>query len=439
MKKETNKINRMDAICSCLILGILCILAFLLVFGEGLYKVTGYDLGAEHPAKDASTYAPIAWADLYPFDKEDSAGDRSITYTSPREESIRWLGAKKTTLETIAESCVFHIPSYKDIANAGVILGSCLSDPGVGGKYVRLDNGCWTFLQESGNTDEWIGWQLSAVTNLKTFLDRENTPFLYVQSAMKVCEIDPQLPPNAKDASNYNMNCVVDGLRDQGISCLDMRPELHKTFSNHAQVFFKTDHHWNVDAGIWAAGVIGEYLSQNFSIPFSADYCDPARYTRVIYPNAMFGSEGQGVTHFAASSEDYSVLFPDFETSFRLRIPDRGIDSTGSFRDLFVNEALLQRCMEQDGGYAYDAILCGNRPLIQITNLNNPDGPKILMVRDSYSIVATPYIALNCSELDLIDARRSNGNFNGSIRTYIKEMKPDIVMLFLSTPDTSYK
>jgi hypothetical protein len=61
------------------------------------------------------------------------------------------------------------------------------------------------------------------------------------------------------------------------------------------------------------------------------------------------------------------------------------------------------------------------------------------MIRDSFSVAVAPYMALGCSELDLIDIRPTNGNFTGSVRTYIKEMQPDIVIMLVSSPSTAYR
>ena len=72
--------------------------------------------------------------------------------------------------------------------------------------------------------------------------------------------------------------------------------------------------------------------------------------------------------------------------------------------------------------------------MITIENLNNSDGPHIVMIRDSYGIAVAPFLALSCSRLDLIDARASNGNFNGSIINYLNTEEPDLVIILEKSP-----
>ena len=203
-------------------------------------------------------------------------------------------------------------------------------------------------------------------------------------------------------------------------------------------MFYKTDHHWTIEAGFWACGIIENEIESRFNIDFETGYNDLTKYRKQIYENAMFGSAGQAITHFIEDSEDFNMYFPLFETNFKLIIPDKGIDDEGTFEELFVDYTTLENAINDGGGYAYETILYGNRPLVQIKNLNNEVGPKVLVIRDSSAIAIAPYLALGCSELDLI-VRNDNGGFNGSIWTYIDQTNPDIVIMLVNTPRTYYK
>lgn len=72
-------------------------------------------------------------------------------------------------------------------------------------------------------------------------------------------------------------------------------------------------------------------------------------------------------------------------------------------------------------------------------NQLNPDGKKILMVRDSYACVIAPFLSLYTSELHTCDMR----NFNKSagkkvnVEEYIKEISPDYVILLYSGVSTA--
>ena len=63
-------------------------------------------------------------------------------------------------------------------------------------------------------------------------------------------------------------------------------------------------------------------------------------------------------------------------------------------------------------------------------NNNNPNGEKMVLIRDSFSCVVAPFLALQTSELHIIDDR--DGDYPSgekvNIEEYIKEIKPDYVV-----------
>ena len=113
--------------------------------------------------------------------------------------------------------------------------------------------------------------------------------------------------------------------------------------------------------------------------------------------------------------------------------PDKGIDVTGSFAQVMFDWDMMET-YDLYGQSTYEAVLCGNRPLTRITNLDRPDGKKILLIHDSYATVIAPFLALTCQELDLIDVREANGNFDGNLNAYIDAFDPDLVLFSFCSP-----
>ena len=60
-----------------------------------------------------------------------------------------------------------------------------------------------------------------------------------------------------------------------------------------------------------------------------------------------------------------------------------------------------------------------------IENHLNPDGPHILLVRDSMACVVTPFLALDCSTLTLVDTRY----FTGDVAQLAQELQVDLVLV----------
>lgn len=60
-----------------------------------------------------------------------------------------------------------------------------------------------------------------------------------------------------------------------------------------------------------------------------------------------------------------------------------------------------------------------------MTNENNPDGPRIILIRDSFSCALAPFLALSCGELITVDLRY----YDGHLLTELSDLQPDLVVL----------
>ena len=60
-----------------------------------------------------------------------------------------------------------------------------------------------------------------------------------------------------------------------------------------------------------------------------------------------------------------------------------------------------------------------------IRNPQNPNGPKILIIKDSFVEFLYQFFVPACSEVELVDCR----NYEGKILDYLKKDQPDLVLL----------
>ena len=81
----------------------------------------------------------------------------------------------------------------------------------------------------------------------------------------------------------------------------------------------------------------------------------------------------------------------------------------------------------------YSLILHGNYSLVSIRNNLNPDGKRVLLIKDSFSNVIAPYLSLVCGQVDLIDSRY----FEGSAVDWVRQNKPDVVMVTMTARMTN--
>ncbi len=375
----------------------------------------------------------INWEELYPYKTVvEQVQEEIVTSGNKTEETnsrFDELISRIKKLETIGNRWAQRMYGYSEIAKVGYVIDAMLTDPSVGTTYIKLKNGYW-ITQNDKTSESYINTCVAPYATLQNYLKEKGIDFLYFYSPNKVCQYVVEIPDGVSFENNANAN-INTGLRlmdKYGINYVDMRENLHKDYSDHYSLYYKTDHHWTINSGLWASSVLVHEINNRFNMTM-IDPQDIGQYSSKTFGDIELGSMGRGVTKFVADPEDFSVLFPSFETNYRLEIPNLQVDEQGSFEDVFIDYEGLNEVIASGGGSAYGKVLYGNQPYEKITNYNNPNGPKILMLRDSIAIAVAPYLAGSCSELVLLDTRPSNGNFNGSVISCIDEFDPDIVLV----------
>ena len=128
--------------------------------------------------------------------------------------------------------------------------------------------------------------------------------------------------------------------------------------------------------------------------------------------------------------DDFELLLPKYNTNLTTwfyRINEEEITLKGNFEQtLIFKENLAKNYFFYNVYATYSG---GDYAKTSVINHNNPNGKRVLLVRDSFSCTFAPFFALGCKELYTIDLR----NTSASLVDYIYEVKPDIV-IYLEYP-----
>ena len=286
-----------------------------------------------------------------------------------------------------------------------------------------------------------------AILAIKKLADEDGIDFLFVQYPYKIRASDPE--SGRLDFSNQNANQRIALLRAGGVSILDLReawaahrPEDSASFRR--DVFYRTDQHWRAETGLWAAGTIAAAVNERFDYQIDLSLFDPNNYTYDFYPDQFLGSYGRQVTLALAAPEDFTLVYPTFETSFDFpllhavneealtaqqqaelqAIAEKEQAVHGSFA-MFFDYDMLKR----DDYYnkvAYFAYVDNAHDLVYIHNNLNDDGTSALFLTDSFGRTTVPFFALGVTDTKRIrpDA------FEGSWAAYFEAEQPDLVVYF---------
>ena len=346
-------------------------------------------------------------------------------------EYLTWEGSRLSTLKTfvcdtdsnLQKQMLFH-GNWIDLFGGVMRLtgADTVADVEPQNQVYKMRNGSVTFIL--GRKRPFDDGQLSAIRNLKSAADAAGAESWFVCIPQKICTREKALGLSARGAVDYAEQIDAYRMRTfeaAGYSVLDLHSAMHEKQSLHEQFFFKTDHHWTPEAGIWAAKKTAEALH----IPVRK--LDSMHFKPLVFFNMFLGSEGKRCGRLYCACEDMSVPIPQTDMQFTVCSTDDP-DKTGSFEDVMLFFKAYPKNEDVYDINPYGLILHGDHAYVSIRNLQNPDGKRVLPIKDSFSNVIAPYLALVCGQVDLIDIRE----FEGSAADWVRENKPDVVMVTMT-------
>lgn len=269
-----------------------------------------------------------------------------------------------------------------------------------------------------------------AVVDFKSYLDAQGLPMLFVQYPNKVSSMDQQID-GVVDMYNNNASRLLAGMQAAGLHTLDLRPLAESQFADYRALFYNTDHHWRAETGLWAAGQIAQALERDFGFAANPQQLDPGNFQFTLYQKWFLGTLGKKATLARAVPDDFVLIHPRFATNLHLEIPSIGLDSNGDF-DIIYDKSQLGQEPDYYGQNPYGAYLHtvdDTHDFVRLHNLDNPQGPRVLLIGDSFSAVVAPFLSLSASRLDYVDLRQ----LNDSIRDVVIYQGYDMVVIAYSS------
>ena len=226
-------------------------------------------------------------------------------------------------------------------------------------------------------------------------------------------------------------DCFYDKLINSSIPFIDLGGIILNTKSLDDS-FFYTDHHWKPHTGFLAAKIICEQLEQRYGFQYNTDYTNINNYTIRTYKECFLGSYGKNVgTYFTwRGLDDFDLILPKYETDITENLPFKQSIRRGRFEDVLIYPDNLNT-KDIYGTETYATYCGGNYRLEIIKNHKSNNHAKVLIIKDSFANVVTPFLCLQTSELHICDMRsfeRMNGQ-EIDLKQYINKIKPDYVLV----------
>lgn len=289
-----------------------------------------------------------------------------------------------------------------------------------GGATVKDENG---FLESINYVSYDISEAESKIYELNEVCKSSNTDFVYVSYPSKTNTQTTAEYYGIETNREETRNNFLNRLKDNGINILNVRTLLEEEGYQVKDIFYKTDHHWKSTAGLFGARAIINYLNDSFDYELRDDMLDESQFEFTTYPDLWLGEEGRKVSRsWVGTLDDFTEIKPVYETSLRVGAYGSEEKNEGDF-SLLIDESGYNGEVNL---YSYSAhySYLGSGSLTEIHN-NNVDGKKILIIKDSFSVVVIPFLSLATSDVVVWDMRTTSEG----LYDFIEQNDFDVVLL----------
>lgn len=260
---------------------------------------------------------------------------------------------------------------------------------------------------------------------LKEDASKHGSKVMYVMTPDKYIkgktEFEKGIPYNY---ANETADNFLSDLQKKGIDTLDFRQQMKKDGLYTTNSFYKTDHHWTIQTAFWAFTDFVDALQSKYGLQFPHKdlYTNLNNYNQIVYMDSLLGSMGEKEGILYSGTDDFTFIYPKFNTNFSFYAQDGSdvIKTQGRFEQAITFTSILsgKSNIYDANSDKYFTYMDGNPGFVQITNSNEPKGPKVLFVKDSLIVPAASFFALGCSQVYMIDPRYYSGNVEDVIDKY---------------------
>lgn len=322
---------------------------------------------------------------------------------------------EEITINQIESDYVSTIWEQQSFININGLMAKTLNMQGFYsdmGMYVTDDN-----YIVSASAETSTDYEYEQIVAFKNYLDSIGVNLLYINAPTKY--VDDSLFNEQFGVATYcnkNADLFVERITEAGIPNIDLRDNMEKEGLEITEQFFRTDHHWTTECGLWATRIIAEGLNEYCNYSIDTSIYDTSNYTFTKYENCWLGEQGRKIAATYVGLDDFTCIKPNFETNYVFTY-DGWIED--SF-DFFINEDVynLENNVYENSTWYYSPRNCINQ---------NADSGKILVVADSYFRVVHPFLSLDVYQCDSIVLRDLGEDFR--LREFVRNGGYDTVVI----------
>ncbi len=351
--------------------------------------------------------------------------------------------AEKSTIEGLLKGTISGIEagiSDAVFAKEAYINLYGLSESLLGKHYIRDTNIAQSVIKDNNGQLQFATNKVDTtpyaeeIGKVNELLEEKDIPFVYVQTPLKVIEGYTELPASVLDYAEINTDTFKGQLEEKGVDVLDLRENVKSSGLDYGTLFYNTDHHWRTQTAFWAVGEVVQYLKETEGIDLDPNhyYTDSSNYEETFYKQNFLGSQGRRVGKYYGGLDDYTLMTPNFDTSYEVTITKTNGSTVaeGTFEEAIIKKNLLNAKSVFTNRYA--SYFGGDFPEVDIKNKNAENDFKVLIVKDSFALPFSAFFSTMVSETRMLDTRY----YEGEVTDYINSYNPDLVLYVYKSINT---
>lgn len=259
---------------------------------------------------------------------------------------------------------------------------------------------------------------------LKQVCESAGTKFAYISFPSKINDQITFDSYGIDTNQEQTREAFLARLDTYGIPVCNVRALLEADGYSVKDIFYKTDHHWKSTAGLYGARAIANYLNDTFGYSLRTDLLDEDLFTYTTFHDLWLGETGRMCSKtWAGALDDFTEIIPVYDTSLQVGAQWEEYDHSGNF-SMLIDESGYggnQDLYTYSAHYSYGKVISSPTWL----HNNNVHGQKILIIKDSFSMVVIPFLLLSTSDIAVWDMRITKEG----LYDYIAKNDFDIVLV----------
>ena len=376
---------------------------------DGYRKTANAVIAAVFLAVTALAFVCLAPARLYDLLRTVRDGGLTKEYTSALESDTNASFPKKDYF--IDLNGLFHRLLLQREMN-GVVL---------------LENGIESECMSERNEEE-IAANAASVKKLSAWLEARGISFLYCQIPMKNDPENNLLPEGLTDHSDRVADAFVQALRNDSVNCLDLRDCMRADGIERSSLYLRTEHHWSPAGGFYAFQKICGELSERFGEDIPGYVTDLANYRQTTYKRSSLGYFGQRTGWIFGGFDDFTLIYPGWETKQSSWAPHKELLREGSFSDAIFYTEYLDAPWRERG--LYGIYIGGDWPVVVHHSETAPIDKTLMILIDSYGTIPEAFLTTAYQNVVALDLRwvKLTGMETTTV-DFVEEYDPDIVIV----------